>query len=450
MNKTKHEKSDGSFRRLLESLVDTVLILLGYYLAFQLRYGFNPASRNLEPFEALLPLIALLAMGLLFFNRLYIEELTGRLELGFRLVLSLGLLGILTMAAAFADRGFAFPRSIFALAFLIQTGILYVWKSFRMHRLWEQRPVRTALVLGPPEETAPVSERIQASPHLGLRAQAVPSDSDVQLSIDSPGVLILCPGLAQESRSRYMEIGLTSGWEVFVVPDYRDILLNSAGVRYLEDKPVLYIRGLTLSLEQQFLKRAMDLVLGTLLLLAALLPMALMALRIRLHDGGPALFRQERLSRYGKRFILLKFRTMVQDAEKETGPVLAEESDGRLLPFGARMRERRLDELPQLINVLKGEMSLVGPRPERPELAEMLEENIEGFTARLMVKAGLTGLAQIQGRYDTRPEDKLNLDLMYIRRYSPLLDLWILAGTIRTVLKKEQGRGVRTESTGGD
>lgn len=192
-----------------------------------------------------------------------------------------------------------------------------------------------------------------------------------------------------------------------------------------------------------FAKRAFDVAGATVILVAALPVMAAIAAGIRVTSPGPVLFRQARLTEGGKVFMLLKFRSMRVDAERDSGAVFAQDSDSRVTPLGSFLRKTRLDELPQLINVLRGEMSLIGPRPERPEMAKELSKKIQGFHRRLRAKAGLTGLAQVIQGY---PDDldgyrrKLGLDLLYIRRKSLLLDLWIALKTVGVVLT---GSGAR-------
>ena len=161
--------------------------------------------------------------------------------------------------------------------------------------------------------------------------------------------------------------------------------------------------------------------------------MLLSAIAIKLDDGGPVLFKQKRLTYHGKEFYVYKFRSMVVNAEK-AGPQLAKENDSRITRVGRILRKCRLDELPQLINILRGDMSGVGPRPERPELAEEYEKTMPEFEFRLQVKAGLTGYAQVTGLYDTLPYDKLKMDLMYIENYSIFLDLRIILMTLKTAL----------------
>jgi len=153
-----------------------------------------------------------------------------------------------------------------------------------------------------------------------------------------------------------------------------------------------------------------------------------------MHDGGPVLYRQKRLTIDGKEFDVFKFRSMIVDAEKDGVARLASEEDERITPVGKVLRKFRLDELPQIFNILKGEMSVVGPRPERPELTEEYKKEMPEFEFRLKVKAGLTGYAQVTGVYDTSPYDKLKMDLMYIENYSVRMDLQIILMTLKTML----------------
>ena len=197
--------------------------------------------------------------------------------------------------------------------------------------------------------------------------------------------------------------------------------------------------------DRQWLKRMEDIILSLIMLLLFSPVFIIAAVSIKCTDRGPVFYRQKRLTKDGKNFMIYKFRTMVVDAEAMSGPVLASERDPRILPIGRILRATRMDELPQILNILKGEMSLVGPRPERPELAERIEKNIPEFSYRLKVKAGLTGYAQVYGKYNTTSYDKLKLDLMYIRKYSMLLDLKLILMTPKIMFLKESTEGVSSD-----
>lgn len=232
----------------------------------------------------------------------------------------------------------------------------------------------------------------------------------------------------------------------YSVPKISDILLRSSVDLNLFDLPLLLSRNNPgLSIEQEFVKRIVDIV-GSLIAIVVSVPFFLIiGLCIKLTDKGPVFYKQVRLTRDGREFEIYKFRTMVQDAEQDGIPRLAAEGDDRILPVGRLLRATRLDELPQIYNILKGEMSIVGPRPERPEFAEELTKEIPEFPYRLQVKAGLTGYAQVYGKYNTTAYDKLKLDLTYIRNYSLLLDLKLIIMTPKIMLLKESTEGVKKQ-----
>ena len=164
---------------------------------------------------------------------------------------------------------------------------------------------------------------------------------------------------------------------------------------------------------------------------------------IKAYDHGPAFYKQVRLTKDGRRFEILKFRSMRVDAEKDGVARLAATDDDRITPVGKIIRAIRFDELPQIFNILKGDMSIVGPRPERPEIAAQYEEEMPAFSLRLQVKAGLTGTAQVYGKYNTEPKDKLKMDLMYINDMSLKEDLKLIFATVKILFMKESTAGVQ-------
>lgn len=252
--------------------------------------------------------------------------------------------------------------------------------------------------------------------------------------------------MPSHERNLLLKYCYISGIRSYSVPKISDVLLRSSDELNLFDTPLLLSRNMGLSVGQEWMKRAEDLLIATLMLLVFSPIFVLAAVGIKCTDRGPVFYKQERLTKDGKHFMIYKFRTMVVDAEKMSGPVLASEQDPRILPIGKILRATRMDELPQILNILKGEMSLVGPRPERPELAAEIEREIPEFRYRLKVKAGLTGFAQVYGKYNTNSYDKLKLDLMYIRKYSLMLDLKLILMTPKIMFLKESTEGVSIES----
>ena len=229
---------------------------------------------------------------------------------------------------------------------------------------------------------------------------------------------------------------------VYMVPKISDIMIRTSDDLRLFDTPILLSRNEGLQVDQAFFKRVLDIVSAFVLLVLSSPLFLLFALAIKAEDRGPVFYTQNRLTIDGKVFRILKFRTMRTDAEKDGIARLAGEKDDRITKTGKILRATRLDELPQVLNILKGDMSMVGPRPERPEIAAEYEKEIPEFKMRLKVKAGLTGFAQIYGLYNTTPFDKLKLDLTYIRNYSLFLDLKLIFMTPKIMFMKESTAGV--------
>ncbi len=229
---------------------------------------------------------------------------------------------------------------------------------------------------------------------------------------------------------------------VYFVPKISDIFVKGAEEVNIFDTPIFLCKNVGLTIEQKIVKRIMDIVISSIVLLLTSPFMLLTAIAIKLEDKGPVFYSQQRCTKNGKCFMLHKFRSMYVDAEKIGGAQLAKKHDARITKVGGFIRMTRIDELPQLINVLKGDMSFVGPRPERPEFVKENCKKIPEFQYRMKVKAGLTGYAQVFGKYNTSFLDKLKLDLLYIEKYSILLDIRIIIMTLKVIMMKENAEGV--------
>ena len=227
----------------------------------------------------------------------------------------------------------------------------------------------------------------------------------------------------------------------YVVPKITDIIMRGGEDITTFDTPLLLTKGFGMTITQRILKRTMDITLSLLAMIIAAPIMAVIAIAIKLEDGGPVFYRQKRATIGGKEFDILKFRSMIVDAEKEGLSIPATGKDPRITKVGNVIRACRVDELPQILNILKGDMSIVGPRPERLEHVEKYGEEVPEFMYRLKVKGGLTGYAQIYGKYNTSAYDKLRLDLMYIENYSILLDIKLILLTVRILFSKESTEG---------
>ncbi len=245
--------------------------------------------------------------------------------------------------------------------------------------------------------------------------------------------VIICD-IPAELRNDYLKFCFERSIRAYIAPKISDIIVRGADDIRLFDTPLLLCRNYGLDFEQRLIKRVFDIVFSLVVLVPALPFMLVSAVAIKLYDGGPVLYKQKRLTIDHKEFYVYKFRSMIVDAEKDGKPRLASEEDDRITPVGKILRKFRLDEFPQIFNILRGDMSVVGPRPERPELTEEYKKEMPEFEYRLKVKAGLTGYAQVTGVYDTSPYDKLKMDLMYIENFSVRMDLQIILMTLKTML----------------
>ena len=229
---------------------------------------------------------------------------------------------------------------------------------------------------------------------------------------------------------------------VYMMPKIPDVIVMGCEKMHLFDTPIFLTREYALRIEQRFIKRTIDLVCSVLLVIIASPVMLLSALIIKCSDGGPVFYKQVRCTMGGKKFNIIKFRSMRVDAEKDGVARLASKGDPRITPFGRFIRAVRIDELPQLFNIIKGDMSFIGPRPERPEIIEQYMEDMPEFAFRTKVKAGLAGYAQVYGKYNTTPYDKLKLDLTYIENYSVWLDIKLMFLTLKVLITPDSTEGV--------
>lgn len=271
-----------------------------------------------------------------------------------------------------------------------------------------------------------------ASVHLGYKA--------LYRKVLRYEAVVLCD-LPTELRNPILKFCYDQNKRTYITPKISDIILNGTERVHLFDSPLLLARNRGLTIEQRFVKRSMDLVLSVIAIVLASPVLLVIAACIKGYDRGPVFYTQERLTRDGASFKIIKFRSMRTDSEKG-GAQLAQKDDDRITPVGRLLRRTHFDELPQLFNIFRGEMSFVGPRPERELIAKEYEAIIPEFSFRLKVKAGLTGYAQIYGKYNTTPYDKLKLDLTYIENYSLWLDIRLMLMTFKIIFQKENTEGV--------
>ncbi|MDY4000752.1 MAG: exopolysaccharide biosynthesis polyprenyl glycosylphosphotransferase [Blautia sp.] len=247
--------------------------------------------------------------------------------------------------------------------------------------------------------------------------------------------------LPSQVRNRYLKYCFANSVRCYFSPKISDVIVTGSERIHLFDTPLMVSKNMGLTVDQRAAKRLVDIVISALGIVVSSPLMLFIAILIKAYDRGPVFYLQDRLTMNGKTFRIRKFRSMCVDSEKD-GARLASKHDARITPVGKVLRNLHLDELPQLFNVLFGDMSMVGPRPERESIMKEYQEELPEFDYRLKVKAGLTGYAQVYGKYNTTPYDKLKLDLFYIENYSFLLDIKLLFMTVKIFFQKEVSEGV--------
>lgn len=263
--------------------------------------------------------------------------------------------------------------------------------------------------------------------------------AEIKKQIDKYEAVVIC-GIDKNLQKQILAYCYTYEKRSYLLPDITDIIISNSYNIQISDTPVLMSRNRGLTLEQKIIKRIMDVVISAIGIIISSPIMLICAIAIKLDDGGPVLFKQNRITIDGKIFNVLKFRSMVVDADKD-GAKKAVSDDDRITRVGRVIRACRMDELPQLFNILRGDMSLVGPRPERIENVYEYSKKYPEFELRHRVKAGLTGFAQLYGKYNTSPEDKLHMDLIYVETYSLLLDIKLLVLTFKILFMRESTEG---------
>lgn len=331
-------------------------------------------------------------------------------------------------------RHFETPVPIVLLT-LVQLVVLVLWTILAQKVYFALYPPRRLIIVYGSPAAAALVTKMSYRVDKYMICESVSATNDYEeicrKIIHYDGVII--HDIPPRMRNDLVKFCFDKKLRAYIVPKISDIILRGAVDIRLFDTPLLLCRNYGLTFEQRLIKRAFDLTFAIVFIVLTSPIMLACAIAVKSCDGGPVLYKQKRLTYLGKPFYVYKFRSMIPDAEAH-GACLAEDHDSRITPVGMVLRKFRLDELPQFFNILRGDMSVVGPRPERPELCEEYEKHFPEFRFRLHVKAGLTGYAQVTGVYDTTPYDKLRMDLMYIENYSLFLDIQIVLMTVKTML----------------
>ena len=398
--------------------------------------------------ETLLMVGVLYCIVYFFFAKMYDAHKIGlyRLqELAFSQMLAYGISdGVLFIAAFFWFHNFQRIRiRLFLLAFVLQLLLILI-NTFLFNRLYAHfDEPRKIMILYGSEDYKRLLVKIQEKKrrYQVLACMNESEDTSAIFEILAKCKDIYLCDVRDEVKDRVILFCNAHQKDIHISMDVGDLLILGDEVSHSFDTPFLRNKKTPVAWYYPFLKRLSDIVISMTAILLLSPIMIITALSIKLYDRGPVFYKQTRLTKDGRRFEIIKFRSMKIDAEKN-GAQLSTVHDDRITPVGKIIRKLRIDELPQLFNILKNDMAVVGPRPERPEIAAQYEQDIPEFHLRLQVKAGLTGYAQVYGKYNTTPLDKLKLDLIYIAQRSVLFDLRILFYTIKIIFIPESTEGI--------
>lgn len=433
-------------RKLVLLLGDIGLMVLAAIIAANIVLNKDLLKMNIDLYSGMVPIMIVL-MGILFnVNGLFSLAKKRYAEILLSLAVAFFNLTIIMMAISFFVRQFSYSRGVLLLTVLLQFISIAIWKYmiWRIERSLHSTP-GNALLFGNNEECERVFNRLRMQPQMNLKIKYVCTDraqSNWKDVIEEIDVVVVCSDLKLKDKSDIVHTCNMKQKQVLLIPDIYELFCSGAELDKIDDIPVFHPQPLIPTLEQRSLKRMLDILISWSAGLIASPIMLVTAIAIKIFDPGPILYSQVRVGRNEKEFKVYKFRTMRVDAEKLSGPMMSTENDSRITRLGRFMRATRLDELPQIWNVIVGDMSIVGPRPERPFFVEQFKKEIPEYVYRHNVKPGITGLAQVYGKYNTTPYDKLVYDLMYIQKCNVLNDLVIIIQTVRVLATKSATEGI--------
>ena len=434
----------------IELIIDIAIVYFSYFAGFYFQRTDIFLNGDMSKLHVTLAYISVIS-GIIFiaFKVHTCGQKSYSLTL-FYLLLSLPIIAFLSVIVDFMIKGIGVWRRTIFYAILIQVPVFAIVKYavYKAH-LHFIRPKRCVLVGYSIQEAGKLLLKLYDVKNGLYKMKYLVGEESPLLyeRIDESEQVIVCSSCTK--KTDIMEYCAVNKIDCTVVPDFSDILINSGKFNNMNDVMLLDMK-VKMDAETRLIKRTIDIIVSAIALLVLSPVLLIVCAAVKVSDGGKVLYRQKRVTRDNKAFTLYKFRTMIEDAEKDTGAVLAGLNDERVTKLGKFLRAARIDEIPQLFNVLKGEMSLVGPRPERPELIRETVEEIPEFAYRTLVKAGLTGLAQTLGRYDTEFKDKVRFDLFYVNNFSLILDLRIIFYTLHTIFTPSVTSGVDFEKENRD
>lgn len=438
----------GGLKRYSTMFIDVILFNLSVLLAFYLRFGHTIPERNFYTYEKSAIYITVLFLLVNFLLGVYVYYNRRISDILFVTVLGqlLTIFGLIMIT--FLGRLFAFPRSVLAYSFVISVVVLGIWRVLVFYLYLHFTPNQRVAVFSDEEELPAIVQNFNSTKNNKHKVVCVVTDhflSNAEKVLPDIDIFYLTKSLSDDDRRAVVDLALKHEKQIMLTSTFDNLLMLYPSMMNFEDESVMGLRGFRLTPENAFFKRVFDIVVALILFIIASPIMLVTAILVKLTSPGPIIYKQTRITLNQKEFSIYKFRTMRSDAESKSGPMLAKANDSRITPIGKYLRKLRLDELPQIVNVLKGDMSIVGPRPERPYFVDQFNAEEPHYYLRHNVRAGITGYAQVYGKYASDYHSKLKFDLLYIKSYSMFLDFKILLQTIKILFDKVSSAGVDEE-----
>ncbi|WP_373705570.1 sugar transferase [Jeotgalibaca porci] len=432
-------------RKIIIMMIDLILYIGSFLLSFRLRYGAEIPIKNLEAFQGS---IIYVIIGFVLVNILLGTYILYNKSLGdflFITIIGQFIMALYIMALTFAGRWLAFPRSIILIVFFVGAILLFMWRAAVFKLYQRLSGSKRVMIVGMEKEVFEAVDNFTNTRSIRhVVTHVVLSDYyyNVRENLDNIDVVYLASQIEDAEKLRIYNLLMEKDKKFFLNTSFENLMMVRPNMMNIEDESIIEVSPFRIPSEDDIIKRWLDIIFSLLLIVVSSPIMLVAAILVKRSSEGPILYRQIRVTKEGREFEILKFRSMGITAEQESGPVLATSNDMRVTPVGKYLRALRIDELPQLFNVLKGDMSIVGPRPERPFFVSQFEQQNPHYYLRHNVRAGITGYAQVYGKYASDFNSKLNFDLIYIKQYSLILDMKIMLQTIKILFDKVSSQGL--------
>lgn len=438
----------SSLRRIIIVLFDVFVMNFAIYASFFIKFKGMIPERNFVAFEesSIYISLAFILLNILLGTYVFYNRIVS--DIVFTTVIGQFIMTLAIMMITFFGRWFSFPRSVLFISFVLSIVFLSLYRILVYKLYLRLSDTKRVAIVGQEEKVASAVRNFDS--HKNNRHKAVCAIvgnyyENVEKILPEVDIVYIASEIEEKDKLAIYELVTKNEKKLFLPTTFENLMVLKPNMMNFEDESIIEASDFRIKEEDAFVKRLVDILVSLVLLIIASPFMLITALLIKLTSPGPIIYKQTRITIDQKEFSILKFRSMTATAEAKSGPVLATSNDARVTTVGKYIRALRIDELPQLINVLRGDMSIVGPRPERPFFVDQFNEENPHYYLRHNVRAGITGYAQVYGKYASDYNAKLNFDLLYIKNYSLLLDMKILLQTIKILFDKVSSQGVEGE-----